>query len=115
MARRRKRLLRASELADFRTGIDRVERRPDGTFVVDGQQLYADVPVDGDEICAATEANLRALAPANRAKMALAILGTALLSPEGKEERMRVLRPLLYSGMTFELEPPGAQVEMDFG
>ncbi len=93
--RRTKRLLPPEAIADFRPGTDRVERRDGRLYVVDGQGLLADVEVQNLETPEALEKFRQ-----NAAKMTKAndlgawgqrVRFTALLSREGKLERLEIL------------------------
>lgn len=96
MTRRRKgKLLPPENISDFRLGIDRLERREGRLYVVDGQGLLADLEVKDRETTEALERFRQ-----NVAKMTTAgdlsacgqrVRFTALLSREGKVERLEVL------------------------
>ena len=79
------------QLSDFDPHTDRVIRRGKRCFVVDTGGHRADVEVQSDIMTAEIAANLWALNPTQRLRMATAIRNTPLLSAEGKSERLKVL------------------------
>jgi hypothetical protein len=93
-ARSGKKLLPANAISDFRPGVDRVERRGDKTFVVDGQGQYAPREVQSDRMTPEVEANMRKLTPTQREMAIRQTATTPYLSEEGRKERLRFLRGL---------------------
>jgi hypothetical protein len=93
-ARSGKKLLPANAISDFRPGVDRVERRGDKTFVVDGQGQYAPREVQSDRMTPEVEASMRKLTPAQREMAIRQTATTPYLSEEGRKERLRFLRSL---------------------
>jgi hypothetical protein len=94
MARRRKKTkLYARDILDFRPGFDRVERVDGIAYLVDGEGIYAPVPVDGDVMDDAVKANLERLSDREAAFMFEVVRDSPFLSPEGRAERLRVLLP----------------------
>ncbi len=91
-APRRKHKLYASGINDLRCGIDHVVRDADGrAFVGDPDGIYAPVEVDGDVITDAVRERLQSLTGETAAKMFNAVQQSAVLSPEGRRERLRAL------------------------
>ena len=109
-AGRQSKLLAAKNIADFRPGIDRVERRGDRTFVVSGAEEYAPVEVRSDVMPADFAERLRAMSPDVRAKMLEATRTTPFLSPEGRAERLAAFAALEGDAAA---EPAGVAPEVE--
>lgn len=104
----------AQNIADFRPGLDHVVRLDDGSAVVrDTQGFYADAPVDGDVMGPEFVVNVTALSPERRAKMFYCVRDTPFLSREGREERLRVLMPMI--PWRFVVESPPHQLDSPVG
>lgn len=85
-----KSLMSADKISDFQVGRDRVERRGDGTYVVDGSGQYAPIRVADDHLTPEGANRIRNL-PADKREIARRTTEqTPYLSPDGKAERLAV-------------------------
>ncbi len=89
--RRVRRLPFASEVMDFRVGIDTVVHENGRCFVRDTQGLYADREVQSDILDATELASFENTAPDKINLKAQAVRLSALLTPEGRKQRIEAL------------------------
>ena len=102
------RLRPARAYVDFRPGIDRVVRRGERCFIVDGWGQYAVVEVETDKLTPEKAAWYDSLEGRHRTGMVIATWGTCLLSREGKMERLAAMGVGLAFQVIYETrdEPP---------
>ena len=88
--------LTACQINDFRPGVDRVIRDPQGrAWVTDDQGCYAPIEVAGDKPPPGYSDTLKSLTQEKLWRIYWSILATPYLSEQGKEERLELIRPLL--------------------
>lgn len=92
--KRLKILMEASQVSDFRIGIDKVVRRGDRCFISAREGTtanYAEMEVRSDVLTDAHRANFAKLTPEQRVHMANVVRNTPFLSDEGRAERLALL------------------------
>jgi hypothetical protein len=114
--RQSKSMVSADKISDFQTGRDRVERRGDGTYVVDTTGQYAPVRVQSDVMTPEAADRIRNLPADKRAMARETTARTPYLSPEGRAERLAVFdeakpTPPLPAATPKAAGEPGAKME----